>query len=45
MRWQVGYLMYHELVMAATTVIDQYAGQEGPRVRLQIQFCAATQAP
>jgi hypothetical protein len=38
--------MYHELVITiATLIIDQYADQDGPLVRLQVQPYDATQAP
>jgi hypothetical protein len=43
---QVGYWMYHELVITvATLLIDQYADQDGPLVRLQVQPYTETQAP
>jgi hypothetical protein len=43
---QVGYWMYHELVITiATLLIDQYADQDGPVVRLRVQPYTETQAP
>jgi hypothetical protein len=43
---QVGYWMYHELVITmATLIIDQYAHQYGPLVQLHVQPYDETQAP
>jgi hypothetical protein len=43
---QVGYWMYHELVITmATLIIDQYADQEGPPIQVAVQPYAETQAP
>jgi hypothetical protein len=42
----VSYAMYRELVTTVTTLlIDQYADQDGPLVRLQVQPYDETQAP
>lgn len=42
----IGYWPYHALVITvATLIIDQYAAQDGPPIRLQIQPYAETQAP
>jgi hypothetical protein len=43
---QVGYWMYHELVITMVTlIIDQYADQNGPPIQVEVQSYTETQAP